>query len=204
MLDNSYKTHKFSKTLEDLYPLFQKWRDTNIEELIPQVIEHYMDYKEASALNAAITEEAKLVIKKECQEEREELSVLVSIASKFTSLFEFLDSFILDSSREEDDEDAVVISTIHSAKGLEWDTVFILDVVDGFTPMVNFMNCADPEELRCFYVALTRPKRHLYLMRPVSICRFGKNEVGKTSRYLRFCEKYYDELDMSYPMRAIS
>ena len=56
---------------------------------------------------------------------------------------------------------AVVLSTIHSAKGLEWDTVFLVGVEDGVLPHTN---CKDlEEERRVAYVGMTRARRQLGL-----------------------------------------
>ncbi|MCI5996639.1 MAG: ATP-dependent helicase [Peptoniphilaceae bacterium] len=61
----------------------------------------------------------------------------------------------------------VSISTIHSSKGLEYDNVFIIDLVDGEFPQKNILNSLDEnlleEERRLFYVAMTRAKKKLFL-----------------------------------------
>jgi UvrD-like helicase C-terminal domain len=58
-------------------------------------------------------------------------------------------------------EDAVVLSTIHSAKGLEWDTVFMVSVEDGVLPHINADDVE--EERRVAYVGMTRARRQLGL-----------------------------------------
>jgi DNA helicase-2/ATP-dependent DNA helicase PcrA len=66
------------------------------------------------------------------------------------------------------DEDYLVLSTIHSAKGQEWDTVFVLNTVDGCIP--SDMAAGSPgqleEERRLLYVAMTRAKNELHLVHP--------------------------------------
>jgi len=66
------------------------------------------------------------------------------------------------------DEDYLILSTIHSAKGLEWDSVFVLHAADGNIP--SDMATEDEEQIeeerRLFYVSLTRAKQHLYVMFP--------------------------------------
>jgi ATP-dependent DNA helicase UvrD/PcrA len=66
------------------------------------------------------------------------------------------------------DEDSLVLSTIHSAKGQEWDAVFILNVTDGCIP--SDMAVGRPEEIeeerRLLYVAMTRARQHLHLVQP--------------------------------------
>lgn len=67
------------------------------------------------------------------------------------------------------DEDFLVLSTLHSAKGLEWDAVYLLHAVDGMLP--SDLACGTAEELeeerRLLYVALTRARRDLHLFAPL-------------------------------------
>jgi DNA helicase-2/ATP-dependent DNA helicase PcrA len=67
------------------------------------------------------------------------------------------------------DEDFLILSTIHSAKGQEWDVVFVLNVVDGCIP--SDMATGRPEEIeeerRLLYVAMTRARDHLHLVQPL-------------------------------------
>ncbi|HVK77503.1 MAG TPA: ATP-dependent helicase [Kofleriaceae bacterium] len=67
------------------------------------------------------------------------------------------------------DEDWLVLSTIHSAKGQEWKAVFVLDVVDGRIP--SDLAAGSPaqleEERRLLYVAMTRARDHLHLVQPL-------------------------------------
>ena len=66
------------------------------------------------------------------------------------------------------DEDWLELSTIHSAKGQEWDAVFVLNTVDGCIP--SDMSTGKPEQIeeerRLLYVAMTRAKDHLHLIHP--------------------------------------
>ena len=70
---------------------------------------------------------------------------------------------------ESDDDDALVISTIHSAKGKEWEAVFVLWAADGWIPSSRAIKDAQQieEERRLFYVALTRAKQHLHVSYPL-------------------------------------
>ncbi len=66
------------------------------------------------------------------------------------------------------DEDYLILSTIHSAKGLEWDVVYVLNAVDGCIP--SDMATGTPQEIeeerRLLYVAMTRARDFLYLLQP--------------------------------------
>jgi DNA helicase II / ATP-dependent DNA helicase PcrA len=99
------------------------------------------------------------------------------------------------------DEDYVTLSTIHSAKGMEWDTVFVLNVVDGSFPSEFSTGKAEliEEERRLFYVALTRAQNDLVLMAPLKFhltnqSRQGDAHVyGGRSRFMT--EKVLQKLD---------
>lgn len=85
------------------------------------------------------------------------------------------------------DDEALTISTIHSAKGLEWDSVFIIGAVDGRFPSAYSFNSAEEmdEELRLMYVATTRAKNNLYITYPVDMYDYSRNMVlSKPSRFL--------------------
>ena len=80
-----------------------------------------------------------------------------------------------------------MLSTIHSAKGLEWQCVFVIWIVDGKFPS-TYSFVADEEmeeERRLFYVAVTRAKRHLYLTYPINVFDKGSGMLlSKPSRFL--------------------
>ena len=84
-------------------------------------------------------------------------------------------------SGEKETEDAVVLSTLHGAKGLEFDEVFLPDLNDGIVPHRKAQIEADlEEERRLFYVGMTRAKRYLHLCWPRE--RFGR--TAKPSPFL--------------------
>jgi DNA helicase II / ATP-dependent DNA helicase PcrA len=85
------------------------------------------------------------------------------------------------------DDERLVLSTIHSAKGLEWQCVFVIWIVDGRFPSVYSFSEDEglEEERRLFYVSVTRAKRHLYLTYPINVFDRGSGMVlSKPSRFL--------------------
>jgi DNA helicase-2/ATP-dependent DNA helicase PcrA len=85
------------------------------------------------------------------------------------------------------DDERLVLSTIHSAKGLEWQCVFVIWIVDGRFPSVySFVTDEDlEEERRLFYVAVTRAKRHLLLTYPINVFDKGSGMLlSKPTRFL--------------------
>jgi DNA helicase II / ATP-dependent DNA helicase PcrA len=84
------------------------------------------------------------------------------------------------SGRPQLDEDYLILSTIHSAKGQEWHAVYILNIVDGCIPsdMATGSSAQIEEERRLLYVAMTRAKEHLYLVQPNKFFRTQQHRYG--------------------------
>ena len=89
------------------------------------------------------------------------------------------------------DEDYLVLSTIHSAKGLEWDIVHVIHASDGNLPSDMALSSREglDEERRLFYVALTRARHGLHVYVPVRYFHRPRGSddasgFGKTSRFL--------------------
>jgi DNA helicase-2/ATP-dependent DNA helicase PcrA len=100
------------------------------------------------------------------------------------------------------DEDYLVLSTVHSAKGMEWDTVFVLNVVDGSFPSEFATGRAElvDEERRLLYVAMTRARNELALCAPLKFMLtqqpkngdahvYGARSRFITDKVLKCCEQ---------------
>ncbi len=118
---------------------------------------------------------------------QKDLDQLVQISAKFPHREKFLSDMALDppniaSDEAEDpnlDEDYLILSTIHSAKGQEYNCVFVLNVADGWIP--SDMAVQDQEQIeeerRLFYVAMTRAKDHLHLSYPLRFFKYNYKHV---------------------------
>jgi DNA helicase-2/ATP-dependent DNA helicase PcrA len=99
------------------------------------------------------------------------------------------------------EDDKLVLSTIHSAKGLEWHTVFVISLIDGYLPSSRSLNTKGEieEERRLLYVACTRAEKNLYLIAPELSYSRGFSAVGpgmafsEPSRFLHEMDNF-DEL----------
>ena len=106
------------------------------------------------------------------EDRKKDFDALKLVARQSNNISSFITEYILDPVAElskvlaaEDDNDKVVISTIHSAKGLEADICYVVSVMPGMFPSQKAASEDDiEEERRCLYVALTRAKDKLYLM----------------------------------------
>jgi len=100
----------------------------------------------------------------------------------------FLEEVALVSDTDELDAqtDAVTLLTLHTAKGLEFEVVFIVGMEEGICPHSRSMDNPDAmeEERRLCYVGLTRAKRHLYLLRTFRRTLYGASDVRDPSRFL--------------------
>ena len=122
-----------------------------------------------------------------------DLIQLVQIAQGFPSRERFLTELTLDppgaTSDEAGapllDEDYLILSTIHSAKGQEWKAVFVLNCVDGCIPADLAAGTRDEieEERRLLYVAMTRAKDHLHLMVPQRFYLHAQRAGGDRHMY---------------------
>jgi DNA helicase-2/ATP-dependent DNA helicase PcrA len=83
------------------------------------------------------------------------------------------------------DEDYLILSTIHSAKGQEWKSVFVLNVVDGCIPsdLGTGTTAEIEEERRLLHVAMTRAKDSLHLIVPQRFFTYGQSSQGDRHVY---------------------
>ncbi len=125
----------------------------------------------------------------------QDLEHFAGIAEGYPSRAAFLESLALDpieltalgSEALDEDEPPLILSTIHSAKGLEFDTVFVIQALDGVLPSGYSLNDPDDieEELRLLYVAVTRAETNLFISYPILRYRRYQGEAfTRVSRFL--------------------
>ncbi|PIS29437.1 ATP-dependent DNA helicase [Candidatus Saganbacteria bacterium CG08_land_8_20_14_0_20_45_16] len=125
----------------------------------------------------------------------EDLEQLGTYSIQFKNLEELLSSLALVSGLESEtiasggepgDKEACVLSTVHQAKGLEWEVVFVVWLADGRFP--SYLSFGKDEEMeeerRLFYVAVTRAKDQLYLSYPLVYSGYEGQVLMKPSRYI--------------------
>lgn len=124
---------------------------------------------------------------------KEDIEQLANFAGQYNSMEEFLTQLALLSNVEAedeqvatDDDEKLKLSTIHQAKGLEFNVVFVIMLCEGLFPSGRSMDHPDDmeEERRLFYVAVTRAKDELYLTYP--IMRFTRSEGLSMMQESRF------------------
>src|SRR3989440_3838464 len=120
-----------------------------------------------------------------------DLEHLQAIAKRYKNAAELLADVALDPSDAAQVEARgtgyVTLSTVHSAKGLEWNTLFVIWMTDGWFPSARSSDEFEDleEERRLLYVATTRAKRHLYFISPLNSYRGnGSDSLPALSRFL--------------------
>lgn len=126
---------------------------------------------------------------------RKDLEMFQQIAERYRSLGTFLSDLSLEPASESvtditptgADDEKLVLSTIHSAKGLEWNTVFVIYALDGRFPSTRAAASEESmeEERRLMYVACTRARDHLYITYPINVYdRESGLVLSKPSRFI--------------------
>jgi DNA helicase-2/ATP-dependent DNA helicase PcrA len=128
----------------------------------------------------------------------QDLEQLEQVAANYSSRSRFLSELALDPPSSTSDlagpplldEDYLILSTIHSAKGGEWDVVHVIHAADGMIPSDMSTSTQDQveEERRLFYVALTRARDHLYVYFPLRFYRRrrGMDDTHHLAQLTRF------------------
>ena len=163
----SFGNAKFAGDLKRLTVMINKAKDPEIS--IPRKIEIIREYYSPILQAMEYDFSVRLL----------DINVLVDLASRYDLLDKFLTDFALDppskkfGSRtvpliDESEEKPLTISTIHSAKGLEWYSVIIPHALDGLIPSVRSLGNIEEieEERRLFYVACSRAKQELLITMP--------------------------------------
>ncbi len=126
---------------------------------------------------------------------KKDLDIFLNITENYKSLDSFLADMaiepiidsVIDIGEEDKENEFVTLSTIHSAKGLEWHSVFIIHAVEGFFPSSRSAESVEAleEERRLMYVASTRAKQNLFITYPMNIFdREAGMTLSKPSRFI--------------------
>ncbi len=133
---------------------------------------------------------------------RKDLEIFLNITENYKSLDSLLADMALDPPLDsvidvdaaDKEDEYITLSTIHSAKGLEWHSVFIIHALEGYFPISRSFDSLDDleEERRLMYVASTRAKQNLYICYPMHI--FDREKGMTFSKPSRFIANIKDDL----------
>ena len=171
---DSFEKTRFAEGLNRLRNMINKAADNKISiaQKIEIIIEYYAPILQATESDYQIR--------------MLDIKVLVDLSSRYETLDKFLTDFALDPPSkkfgnktvpliDESEDKPLTISTIHSAKGLEWYSVIIPHALDGLIPSVRALNNIEEieEERRLFYVACSRAKQDLIITMPSFVSTYN-------------------------------
>ena len=178
---------KKAAALSSLAKTFDMFAEKAEELDLPELLDLIMDKSGYAAALAGQGDEG--------QGRLENIAELKSTMQEYTessdepSLSEFLEEISLytDVDRLSEDDNAVCLMTMHSAKGLEFPEVFIVGMEEGIFPGTRSMDSLEDmeEERRLAYVAITRAKKHLYLTYAAQRMIFGSTTRNFVSRFVK-------------------
>jgi DNA helicase-2/ATP-dependent DNA helicase PcrA len=170
---------QLADTLDEIAPNGAPKQPTEMIMAIVEAI--YDDYAKATFANYELR--------------KEDLNQLAGFARQFKDIHEFLTQLALISNVDAEpavnqggDTEAVNLSSVHQAKGLEFHSVFVIWLTDGMFPSTRSLDTREAieEERRLFYVAITRARDELYLTYPQMRLNAGYGDMfQRPSRFLR-------------------
>ena len=162
-----YKRKSFYPYLIELANTIKDMSNMLLDEQMDFLIDaYYFPLMERNIKASNTTDGTKSEMLHSLEDDKEDANILREMTKKYKDTRNFLTDIVLDATTEENSGDKLNITTIHSAKGLEYSIVFIMDCIEGVTPRCAENHKENNEELRCMYVAVTRAKKELYLMVP--------------------------------------
>ena len=190
LTENPFKKRQFYAELRILDLAIKNFRQNgDLMSAFDAVTKFYFDLRSRAVMASNMKEDAREEALVEIENDKATVGVLRNMAKKYKDLVQFVDDIVLDSTTEtKKSDDLLTITTVHSAKGLEWSLVIILNTIEGCFPSKiepqDWGTPDDEEELRCFYVAMTRAKEHLYMMAPKIRLTYSGAEDAKLTHYL--------------------
>ena len=193
-----------------IFEIISKGKELGFKDLIIDLTKKSDDLSLTELIDLILSETGmreELEAEKSMESERrlEVLEEFKSITKSFeertgsVSLADFLEeiSLIADITEHQADEDVVTLMTMHSAKGLEFEVVFLVGMEDGIFPHQNSF-CEEgglEEERRLCYVGITRAKRKLYISNAKRRTLYGKDVMNAPSRFIKEIDQELLDID---------
>ena len=189
LINHTMSGKQFYEELKSIHHIYEKIdiHKTRVSEMIQIVLNYY-----------------NIVLRRKYDnfhKRKADIDTLVTMSESYSDIEQFITDMMLDppnstqvgTYQHDKEEECLILSTIHSAKGLEWNTVFVIHLVDGLFPSSKSIESFEQieEERRLFYVASTRAKQRLYLCIPnfasaptFSAYSMGGFDFSKPSRFI--------------------
>ncbi|HXG94233.1 MAG TPA: UvrD-helicase domain-containing protein [Blastocatellia bacterium] len=200
-LDIERKTFRTSRAKEALFkklkqfPARASYKDqlVRLARVLQSIIEHKTVRTQLTAIERFYRPILQAVYDDHPRRQRE-IEHLLTIAKRYKSAEELLADIALDpvetalAEATARGQGFVTLSTVHSAKGLEWNSLFVIWMVDGWFPSSRAYDAFEDleEERRLLYVAATRARQHLYFISPMNI--YEERDTGSFAGVSRFLD----------------
>lgn len=205
LTDNKYVKKAFAEYLKEINEFLEEIQVLEFQDQMDKLVnEYYYSTMKRSIKNMKTTQANIKKNLRTLDEEIEQAQVLITLSENYKTASKFVNDVLLEVPQNSVSDEKLTISTIHSAKGLEFKVVFILSCIESKFPWLKEARAITnealdevekemEEERRVFYVAITRAKDDLYLMYPQY--NIFKHEETDLSRFLvehgiykNFCE----------------
>ena len=180
------KVTKIASSLSDFQPFWSAFTSgQTVAEKLAALEVHYHQLLDRQ-MERTTSDKEQERLEKQLQELHEDMNVLRDMAETGRSVSVFLDNLLLENQKEKENDEAFIISTIHSAKGLEWDVVYLLHPVEEVFHDWDDGPEEEAEERRVMYVALTRARKRLELVQARTMMLNGKMVPSTISSFLDY------------------
>jgi len=201
-------SNKINTGLKDFVSIIDRHREKMYDVKVTKILESIID----QTMYIRLLREENTI---ESQSRIDNIKELVSATVEYekTSETGLLEDFLAETSLQsdidgmDDEEKAVVMMTLHSAKGLEFPHVYLVGVEENIFP--SFRSIEDPEKLeeerRLAYVGITRAEESLCITHAATRTMFGKTQVNQVSRFISEIPKeYFGDAEVAQKRKKIS
>ena len=164
LINKKYEKMKYANDFAEIYGKIEEYKKLTLQKALADLInKYYFNRKEKMIYKKKITTEKRNRELQQNDKEQEEACLLQSLASDYKKTEDFLSDLVLEQP-DSKEKSNIVITTIHSAKGMEFDNVFYMNCIA--MPQDSKDRDSEEEARRCFFVAITRAKKNLYITWP--------------------------------------
>lgn len=205
LTDSKYVKKNYAEYLTEIHDFFTAIEPMEFTDQMEYLVNEYYYKTVKRSIQNMKTTKANITKKiRELDDDIEQAQVLIKIAENYKTASKFVNDIILEVPQPESIDEKLTVTTVHSAKGLEYKVVFMLGCVEGKFPWVKEVRAMTDEavkeleeemeeEQRIFYVAVTRAKENLYLMYPqYNIFTREKNTLSRflseNNVYKEYCD----------------
>lgn len=205
LMDEKHKKKKYGECLPEIYNLFVDLKKKDFAQQLDDIINiYYYNARKTAIKNMKSTDSVIREKKSELDTDIDDAQILIEMAKSYKTASDFLNDITLDATKDDEEKDFLTLSTVHSIKGLEFDTVYVMNCIDNKfpwikQPLTNTKEAIEEaeeeyeEERRVFYVAITRAKENLLLYVPEYFLYRGRFEKSNMNEFLENNLKYCEE-----------